>query len=152
MRFIVCRRLLQYLQDLVLYFLRHLNAACLKAMRPCTNLFALHGVEYLSELLDVGLGVLLLFCSLETVKLLVVKIEVAVVIPFCAVGVLSATYAVLAVMAVMIFCRRPVAVNSVYHKKTGYDKYEYRRKNYGIVHVMFLFVLFFCCGNGLCLL
>lgn len=81
--------------------MRQLYATCLNAVRPVLHLLLAHGVEYLAELLDVGIGVILWFYAFETVQLLVVKIKVAVVVTFFAVGVLATAHAVLAVVMVV---------------------------------------------------
>ena len=64
-------------------------------MYPGVNLLAFHGVEDLSELFYFLIGVLFLSFTFESVEFLIVKIEVAVVIPFRAVGVPAAAYTAL---------------------------------------------------------
>ena len=86
--------LLQHQQHLVLYCRRHLDATCLQAVYPQVHFLGLHGVEHLSELLDLLLGILLLLLALEPVEFLVVEVETLVVISLVADSVLSATYSV----------------------------------------------------------
>jgi hypothetical protein len=79
-------------------------------MYPCVNLFSFHGVEDVSELFDVGIGIIFLFCSFETIKFLILEIEIAVVISLGTVAVLSAALAVLIVMAVVVVDNDSVTV------------------------------------------
>ena len=96
------RRLLQHQQHLVLDGCRQFYPACLQAVYPLVHLLGLHGVEHLSELLYLLLGVLLLLLALEPVELLVVEVETLVVISLVAHGVLSATYAVNGCVVVVV--------------------------------------------------
>ena len=102
--------LLEHQQDFVLYLLWNFNTACLQTVCPCVNLFGLHGVEHMAELLNIGFGVILLFCAFETVEFLIFKVEVAVVVSFGAVRMLSATLSILTFVAVVVVGYNSVAI------------------------------------------
>jgi hypothetical protein len=75
------------------------------------------------EKLDVAIGVFFLLFALERIKLFVVEIEVAVVIPLGAVAVFAAAHAVIGVVCVVVvgFCGS-VAVQLVQDEETCDDK------------------------------
>ena len=95
-------RLLQHHKNLILYGGGNFNAACLQAVHPVVHLLLFHCVENLSELLNVAVGVSLLAHALETVELLIIKVEIAVVISLFAVCVLSTAHAVGSFVVVFI--------------------------------------------------
>ena len=71
----------------------------------------------MSELFNVGIGIILLLCTFETVKFLILEIEVAVVVSLCAIGVSSTTLPIFVVVAVVVFDNNPVAVCFVQDKE-----------------------------------
>ena len=70
-------------------------------MGPVLDLILSHRVKDLSEFLNVCLCVLFRLHSFETVKFLIVEVEVAVVISFCAICVFAASRAILTIMMVV---------------------------------------------------
>ena len=118
--------LLQYQQYLLLYLQGELYPSCLQAVYPSVYFLLIHCVEYMLELLDVAVGILLGVHAFETVEFFIVEIEVAVVVPFCTVGVFAAAHAIVAAVVVMLFCGNiPVTVEPVQYKKADGNEREY---------------------------
>ena len=67
--------LLQDKQNLILELRRNFYSSLLQALHPLVDLFALHGVEHASELLDLIVGILLRATSFVGIKFLVIEVE-----------------------------------------------------------------------------
>ena len=102
--------ILQHKQYLILYCLRNLNPAYLKAMYPGIDFVYTHCVEYLSELFYLVVGIFLLPLALVFVQFLIVEIKVVGTVAFFAVSVTAAAYAIFTVVSVVFFCRFLIAV------------------------------------------
>ena len=102
--------LLQNEQNFVFDFLRNFNASCLQTMHPSINFFCFHCVEYMSELFNIVVGIIFRSCNFETVKLFILEIEIAGIVTFGTVAVFSATFAIFAVVAMVLFGDNSVTV------------------------------------------
>ena len=62
-------------QNLILELRRNFYSSLLQALYPLVDLFALHGVEHVTELLNLLFGILLRAASFVGIKFLVIEVE-----------------------------------------------------------------------------
>lgn len=111
--------LLQDKQNLILELCRNFYSSLLQALYPLVDLFALHGVEHASELLNLLFGILLRAASFVGIKFLVIEVERFLVETLLAYSMPSAA----AALDIVVLLGLRFAFSAGIVKQVGYNYY-----------------------------